>query len=211
MLEVYLVTLVGVILTQLAPGPTLLAVAGTSLGQGRKSALITVLGVACAMLVWSLAVSFGLATVLALYPKVLVTMKLLGGSYLLWTAFKAIKSSLTGGDLSIKSNPKPLTKIAAWRRGFFVVLTNPKAGLMWVALGSFLFGAGLTANQVLMFGPVGATTALIIYGGYALLFSTNVAVKIYQRFARWFDFAFGATFGAFGGKLISDSVQELRS
>ena len=46
MLEIYLITLAGVSMGQAAPGPNLLAVAGAALGQGRKPAIFTALGVA---------------------------------------------------------------------------------------------------------------------------------------------------------------------
>jgi threonine/homoserine/homoserine lactone efflux protein len=52
MLEAYLVTLAGVLLGQIAPGPNLLAVAGAALGQGRRAAGFVALGVATAIFAW---------------------------------------------------------------------------------------------------------------------------------------------------------------
>jgi threonine efflux protein len=92
-----------------------------------------------------------------------------------------------------------------------VILTNPKAALMWTAVGTFLFGSGLSALQVVAFGPVAALSAIAIYGAYGLLFSSGFAVKTYSRFARWFELAFGSAFGALGGKLLWDGVRELRT
>lgn len=211
MLEAYILTLAGVVAAQASPGPNLIAVASVSLSQGRKTGLFVVAGVSSGMLVWSLATAYGLATVLALFPWSLTAMRIVGGSYLLWLAFKGIRAALKNEPGSIKAAAEPLSNGQAWLRGFLVLLTNPKAVMMWAAVATFLFGAGLTPAQVLAFGPIGALSGLIIYGGYALLFSTGFATRTYWRFSRWIELAFGAAFGALGGRLMLDGIREMRS
>lgn len=211
MLDVYLTAVVGVVLAQAAPGPNFMAVAGAALGQGRRAAIFTVLGVATGMLVWAAAVAFGLAAVLALYPSLLSGMKLVGGAYLLYLAARAVLAAWRGGATSVQASRERLGALAAWRRGLLVILTNPKAALMWTAVATFLFGSGLSAPAVLSFGPVAFVSATLIYGGYGLLFSTGMALRAYARFARAVEALLGLTFGALGGKLIADGVGELRS
>ena len=210
MIEAYLATLVGVALAQASPGPNMLAVAGAALGHGRRAGLITVAGVASGMLVWALAVALGLGAVVALFPAALSAMKILGGAYLLWIALKALKAAWRGGETSVHADERSRSGLAAWRRGLFVVLTNPKALLMWTAVGTFLFGAGLSTWQVALFGPVAMVSASLIYGTYAVLFSTGVAARTYARFTRAIEAGLAAAFGALGGALVIDSVRELR-
>ena len=211
MLEAYLLTLAGVIAAQASPGPNLIAVASVSLAQGRKAGLFVVAGVSSGMLVWSLATAYGLATLLEWFPHSLTAMRIVGGGYLLWLAYKGIRAAIANKPGSIQAARKPLSNGQAWLRGFLVLLTNPKAVMMWAAVATFLFGAGLTPAQVLAFGPIGALSGLIIYGGYAVLFSTGFATRSYHRFARWIELAFGAAFGALGGRLLFDGIRELRS
>ena len=210
MVEAFAFTLIGVALAQASPGPNLLAVAGAALGQGRRPALLTVVGIATGMLVWAALVALGIGAVLAVFPSLMSGMKLLGGAYLLWLAFKAVRAGWRGGESSIRADERARGGWASFLRGLFVVLTNPKALLMWSAVGTFLFGAGLDAWQVAAFGPVGALSGLLIYGSYALLFSTGLAARTYVRFARVVEFALGAAFGALGGRLVLDGVRELR-
>jgi threonine/homoserine/homoserine lactone efflux protein len=209
--EAYLITLTGVVLAQAAPGPNLLAVASAGLGQGRKTALMTVMGVATGMMIWAVAVAFGLAAVLTIYPKLLTAMKIAGGAYLLWLAVRALLSTWRGGSAGIRAQRAILSAGAAWRRGLLVVLTNPKAALMWTAVGTFLFGSGLAAWQVVVFGPLAAISAMAVYGSYALLFSSGLAARSYNRFARGIEVAFGAAFGALGGRLLADGIREMRT
>lgn len=210
MLEAYLITLLGVMAAQASPGPNLVAVASVSLAQGRKVGLFVVAGISSGMFVWSLATAFGLATVLELFPWSLTAMRIIGGGYLLWLAIKGLKAALSNKPGAINPASRKLNNTQAWTRGFLVLLTNPKAVMMWAAVATFLFGAGLSPSEVFMFGPIGAITGFLIYGTYAFLFSTGFAMRSYDRFARWIEFLFSACFGALGGKLMIDGLGELR-
>ena len=210
MTEAFAVTLVGVALAQASPGPNLLAVAGAALGQGRRAALLTVVGVATGMLVWAALVALGIGAVLAVFPSLMSAMKLLGGGYLLWLALRALRAGWHGHEPSIRADASGRGGWRSFLRGLFVVLTNPKALLMWSAVGTFLFGAGLNAWQVAAFGPVGALSGLTIYGSYALLFSTGLAARTYARFARVIEVGLGIAFGGLGGRLVLDGARELR-
>ena len=210
MLEAFAAAIVGVALAQASPGPNMLAVASAALGAGRRAGLMTVAGVASGMLVWAGAVALGLGTVVALFPAALSTMKLVGGAYLAWIALKALRAARRGKAASVRADPAARPGLAAWRRGLLVVLTNPKALLMWTAVGTFLFGAGLNAWQVAAFGPVAMVSAALIYGAYAFLFSTGAASRSYGRFARWIELGLGVAFGALGGRLLLDGARELR-
>ena len=206
MIEAYLATLAGVALAQASPGPNMLAVAGAALGSGRRAALWTVAGIATAMLVWAAAVAVGLAAILELYPPVLTTMKLVGGAYLLWLAVKGLRAAIRGEGVAVTARASAHGAWRSWRNGLAVVLTNPKAALMWTAVGTYLFGSGLTAVEVALFGPIGAVSALLVYGGYALAFSTGAASRVYGRFSRAINAGIGGAFGLLGGSLVADAL-----
>lgn len=210
MLEAFFITWLGVLAAQAAPGPNLMAVAGVALSEGRSRGLAVVTGIATGMLIWSAATAMGLAAVLEAFPLSLILLRFIGGGYLIWLAVKAARAVWRGEAVSIRPSDQRISHPAAWRRGLFVVLTNPKAALMWAAVATFLFGAGLTAWQVFMFAPIGALSGLMVYGTYALLFSSDFAVRGYARAARGIEAVFATAFGALGGKLIWDGVAELR-
>lgn len=210
MFEAYFLTLLGVMAAQASPGPNFVAVVSVALAQGRRAALWVVAGVSTGMLIWSLATAYGLATVLEWFPWSLNAMRIVGGGYLLWLALKGLRAAIIDKPGRVKASNKKLTGRQAYRRGLLVLLTNPKAVMMWAAVATFLFGAGLSPAQVFAFGPAGAISGFVIYGLYALMFSTGLASRTYAKFSRWFELAFGAAFGALGGKLVLDGVRELR-
>lgn len=209
MLTIYMVTLLGVIAAQVSPGPNLIAVASVALSQGRRAALFVVVGVATGMLVWSLLTAMGLGALIEAYPKSLLLLKLLGGGYLIFLGINAARATLqSGAEPTIRLDQSSLSDAQAWLRGLSVLLTNPKAALMWAAVASFLFGQGLNALHVLAFGPIGAISGLLIYGSYAMLFSTGAAMRSYSRFSRWFEGLFAAAFSAMGASLLWSGLSE---
>ena len=209
MLNAYLVTLAGLILAQLSPGPALLAVAGTALGQGRRLSFFVSLGVASAIFAWVLITALGFGGLLKLYPSVLTAMKLLGGGYLVFLGAKSLASAIRGGEPSIKASVADQTPFTAWKRGFLVNITNPKAALVWSGITSFLYGAGLSTVEVVGIAPMGFVSSVVVLGGYGVLFSSGFARRSYARFARLFELLFGCAFGALGGRLAADGVAEV--
>lgn len=212
MLSALLLTAAGICLAQASPGPNMVAVAGAALSRGRRAALFVVLGIASGSLVWAAATAAGLAALLAAVPALITVLKFAGGLYLLYMALRGAILALRG-ETSIKATigSEGLSDLASWRRGLFVVLTNPKAALMWSAIASFLYGVGFDSVAVLLFGPFTFCSASLIYGTYGVLFSSGLAMKTYARFARWFEAAFAAVFGALGAILLLDGIRELVS
>lgn len=211
MLTVFLSALLGTMVAQVAPGPNLLAVASVALAQGRRPALCVVAGVASGVLVWAAAFAAGLSAVFEAYPNASVGLQLIGGMYFLYIAGKALLSVWSSSPSIIQASAQQLSLLSAYRRGLFVVLTNPKAAMMWAAISAFMLGSGLPATAVLVFAPLASITALLIYGGYGLLFSTSKAQRIYASMALVFESVFGTLFGVFGGKLLFDGIREIRS
>lgn len=212
MFSIYALTWLGVLAAQISPGPNLAAVASVGLAQGRRPALFVVTGISSGMLVCSLATALGLGVLIEAFPLSLLLLKFLGGGYLLFLGIKAAGATLKGeANTTFAPDARPLTDGLAWRRGVLVLLTNPKAALMWAAVASFMFGQGLSAWHVLAFGPMGALSGLVIYGTYAWLFSTDAAMHGYARFARLFEGVFATAFGAMGASLIWAGVREVRN
>lgn len=144
-----------------------------------------IVGILSGMLVWSIATALGRGALIEAYPLPLLLMKFFAGGYLLLLGVKAAWKTFTGGgNATFAPDARPLTNAIAWRRSVLVLLTNPKAALIWAAVASSLFGQGLNAWHVLAFGPMGTLSGLIIYGTYACLFSTGIAMRGYSRFSR---------------------------
>ena len=189
MFEAFMLTLAGLVVMQLSPGPNMVAVATAALGGGRHTALAVTAGIASGAMVWVVVMSAGLGAVLLQYPSFLVAMKLAGGSYLLWLGLKALWRACRSDQSFEQPVSSGLEKslLTHYGTGLLVVLTNPKAALGWAAIAAYLFGSGLGAWQVFAFAPLAALSAAVVYGGYALLFSNQRVGVLYRRFWRTMD------------------------
>lgn len=202
--------LVGIFLAQVSPGPNMMAVSSIALGTGRRAGIATATGVATGVFIWAVLFTFGIDAVLRAFPETMIVMKLAGGGYLLYLGVNAVRASLQNSAV-IRSGQIKTSAARAYRTGLLVVLTNPKAALMWVAISAFLASAGLSNIQFLLIGLCVAASAMVIYSAYAMLFSTGLATRAYRRFFRLIEAAFGALFGLIGAKLVIDGLREIRT
>jgi len=204
----------GIALAQISPGPNMMAVSAAALSGGRRAGVLTASGIATGVFIWSILFSFGIGTIIDAFPQTVTAMKLLGGAYFLYLALKSLRSSLKNQDHQPKGSraeTAPRLGRVSYRTGLLVVLTNPKAAMMWVAVSMFLASVHGAHSALVLIGVMAALSAMMVYGTYAVLFSTGVAVRTYQRFFRVIDASFGAIFGLIGGRLLIDGLRALRN
>lgn len=203
--------IVGIFLAQIAPGPNLMAVSSIALGSGRTAGVLSAAGVATGVFVWAILFTFGVGSLLSLFPQTITAMKILGGAYLVFLGTKALYNAWRNHGQQADAAGVVIAKSRAYKTGLLVVLTNPKAALMWVAVSTFLATAELSNLQFLAVGSGVSASAMLIYGAYALLFSTGMVMRAYQRFSRIVETAFGVVFGALGAKLMVDGIKDLHA
>ena len=185
----------------ISPGPATLAIMGVAARHGRVAGLKLASGVVCGSLFWGLCAAFGLAAVMAKFAGFFVVLKVVGGVYLLWLAFKALRSAWSWEEKIKMREPRAGNY---WLQGLAIHLTNPKAVLAWVAILSIGVQQGAPAwHSIAMFGSC-AILGICVFLGYALVFSTARAQAAYARARRVFDVMFGVVFGTAGIMLITD-------
>lgn len=198
-----LLSLSAVMLALMSPGPNILAVIGTSMGVGRKQAVSLALGVGFGTFLWVTLAVLGFTAVISKYAVIMITLKFLGGIYLLWLGYKALRSATTAKGLSATAI-RLETKAAYFRRGLIVQMTNPKAALATVAIVS----VGVHESAPLWVGSsivVGAT--LLSVGGhliYALTFSTKPMITLYTRARCLIEATLGIFFCLMGLRLLTE-------
>lgn len=182
-----------------SPGPNILAVIGTSMGVGRKSGLALALGVASGSFTWALLTVFGLSAILATYASALVLIKVFGGIYLLWLAYKSFKSAASKHDIEARElDGGHRTPFGYFQRGYIIQMTNPKAALAWIAIISLGLqdGAPFWVGAVIVVGTF--IMSIAIHMLYAVAFSTPAMVHLYGKSRRAIQGVLG-TFFAFAG------------
>jgi len=198
-----LLSLSAVALALMSPGPNIMAVIGTSMGVGRPQGIALALGVGFGTFLWVSMAVLGFTTIISQYAVVMITMKILGGLYLLWLGFKALKSAATSKNVQTTC-VELKTNSAYFKRGVAVQMTNPKAALAILAIVSI--GANTGAPIWVGSSLIAGATLLSVVGHvlYALAFSTAPMVTAYTKARRYIEAAFGAFFTYMGIRLLTD-------
>ena len=187
-----------------SPGPNVLAILGTSMSEGRRAGVALAVGIAAGSTAWAFLTVVGLSALLAAYAAALTAIKIAGGLYLLWLAYKAFRSAASAHAIATTTlggaDRRPW---ATGLRGLTIEMTNPKAVLAWIASMSL----GLQHDAPLWVGAalVGGTSALsfVIHYLYAVAFSTAAMVRLYGKARRSIQAALGAFFCVAGIKLLT--------
>ncbi|MBV8250223.1 MAG: LysE family translocator [Comamonas sp.] len=188
----------------ISPGPSNMAVMGTAMRDGRRPALALAAGVVTGSLFWALLAGAGLSAVLTAYTPALFILKIASGIYLLYLAACAGKSAMKPGADVERTNTEPEGPRywSLYRQGALMHIGNPKAIIVWIAIIS------LGAHEASPFGwelaIIGgcATLGTMVFGGYAVLFSTTSMIALYARWRRWLEGTLSMVFMAAGLKLL---------
>lgn len=179
----------------ISPGPAMMATMGAAMSSGRKAGVVLGLGIVASSMFWGLLSVFGLSTLLITYPGALKFVQVFGCAYLLYLAYKTLRSVFAKSELNVSST----SATDKGMLGFFVHgcalnITNPKAIMTWVAIISL----GLAPNSPIwvVFAVIGGTMifALVFYTSIAIAFSTMRMVSLYASAGRWIDGCMGLFF-----------------
>lgn len=187
-----------------SPGPSNMAIMVTAMRGGRCPALVLAAGVITGTLFWAVLAATGVAAVLAAYAGALFVIKIVGGLYLLLLAFRAGHSAVRPEQKMIVMDAgRPTRRLGAlYRQGVIMHVCNPKAVLAWIAIISLGLRRDVPASALPAI--IGGCTllAVLVYGSYAVLFSTAPMVVLYERSRRWIEGGLCALFAATGVTLI---------
>jgi RhtB (resistance to homoserine/threonine) family protein len=192
------------ILLNLTPGPDTAYILGRSIAQGREAGIASALGICVGSILHSCAAALGLSAILATSAVAFAAIKLLGGAYLIFLGIKMLLDRRR--QLSLLSNFRRRTTIAAFRQGVFTNVLNPKVALFFLAfLPQFIDPASnMKVFAFLMLGLTFVTTGTIwclILAWFASAFSERLRTN--ETIGQWLNRAAGALFVFLGLRLAT--------
>lgn len=185
----------------ISPGPTFIYVAKNSIAISRKHGLFTALGTGTGAAIFGLLAVMGLQAVLLAVPSAYLALKICGGLYLLWLAFKIIKHAKEPMD-SADTSVQPMSYKQAYRLGLITQMSNPKIAIILASV----FTALLPKDIPTYFYVVLPVLCFFIDAGWyslvAVALSAEGPRKVYLRFKALFDRIAGGVMTLLGLKLI---------
>ena len=185
-----------------SPGPATLALASTGMARGRKAALALAMGILVGSGLWAIAAAAGFSAAMLANVWLADAMRIVGALYILWLAFKSIRSALRPGAPTMAA-AMPAAPRKAFFGGLMLHITNPKAILGWGAVFAVAVPPGSSLAELAAMGLFLYSGSIIVFVGYALLFSTEAAMRRYVSLRRWFEAIFGVLFGGAAIAILS--------
>lgn len=150
--DAFLALLVYAFVTSITPGPNNFMLLASGVNFGFVRTIPHMLGIGIGFLTLLLGVGFGLGAVLSAFPMLHGGLKIVGGAYLLYLAWRIGMSRSLGKDGEAKARPMTFLEAAAFQ------WVNPKAWVMAV-----------TAMAVYTSPESPFLSVLLISGAFALV------------------------------------------
>jgi threonine/homoserine/homoserine lactone efflux protein len=140
-------------LLTITPGLDTALVLRTAAVEGPRRAMLAGAGICCGCLMWGLAASVGLGTLLAASQDAYRILRIAGACYLFYLGSKMLlrqhqPASAMVGAVSLPVGASPVNASAPWWfvRGFLTNLLNPKVGVFYVTFLPQFIPAGVSVT-----------------------------------------------------------------
>jgi cysteine/O-acetylserine efflux protein len=183
--------------TTLSPGPNNMASAANGLQHGFRKTLPFVFGIFCGFFVAMIAISLVSTALLRFIPQFQLYIKIIGGSYILWLAYRALVKGF-----QVERTDQPSLNFSS---GFLLQFLNPKVtffgltiftGFLHPLTGNYFFlvtAAVLLAGWIFMVNSFWAGAGSVIFNYFnnpivKRVFSLTIAAMLVYAALNIFGF-----------------------
>lgn len=169
-------------LLALSPGPDNIFVLVQSAIHGRRMGIMIVLGLCTGLIVHTIAVTVGLATLIATSAMAFTILKTLGAAYLIYLAWLSFKANPQPHEPEQTNTKSKASALQMYSRGIIMNVSNPKVTIFFLAfLPQFINNNSniSISMQIFQLGALFMLSTLLVFGGIAV-FSGFVGRKLQQ-------------------------------
>lgn len=151
------VFLAATVALNISPGPDMLYVISRALEQGRRSGIVSALGIGAGTLVHTLITAIGLSAILLSFPMAYEIIRYAGAAYLLFLGLRTLTNLRAQREsASLSRQPNHTSLKTVFRQGVTTNVLNPKVALFFLAfLPQFVDNSkGLVAFQIVLLGLI---------------------------------------------------------
>ena len=189
------------VLGAVSPGPAFIYVAKNSIAVSRKHGLFTALGTGTGAALFGLLAVLGLQAILLAVPSAYLILKICGGIYLLWLAYKIIRHAKE--PISMDNDPATRMSFSqAYRSGLVVQLSNPKIAIILASVFTALLPKEIPTYYYFVLPILCFFIDAGWYSLVAMALSAEKPRQVYLKFKKVFDRIAGGVMTILGIKLI---------
>ena len=207
MLNLIIVHLFGL----MTPGPDFFYVSRMAASNSRRNTVCGIIGITLGVAFWAALSMLGLAVLFVTVPALHGIIMILGGGYLAYLGFLMAKSKKHAQFEPLSSHElnQQTTIRKEILKGLFVNLSNAKVVVYFSSVMSLVLVNITEMWQIIAaFGIIVIETFCYFYV-ISLIFSRNIAKRLYSQYSRYIDNAAGVVFLFFGCVLIYSGIAEM--
>lgn len=189
------------VLGAVSPGPAFIYVAKNSIAVSRKHGLFTALGTGTGAALFGLLAVLGLQAILLAVPSAYLILKICGGIYLLWLAYKIIRHAKEPISMNNDSTTR-MSFSQAYRSGLVVQLSNPKIAIILASVFTALLPKEIPTYYYFVLPILCFFIDAGWYSLVAMALSAEKPRQVYLKFKKVFDRIAGGVMTILGIKLI---------
>ncbi len=183
--EVFFALLVYAFVTSITPGPNNLMLLASGVNFGFVRTIPHMFGIGSGFFLLLLGVGFGLGAVLTAFPSLHFALKIAGGAYLLYLAWRIAMSRSMGKGGAAKARPMTFLEAAAFQ------WVNPKAWVMAVTAMAIYTDPDAPFLSVILISAAFAVVnfpSISVWTGFGMALRGFLADPVRLK---WFNIAMG--------------------
>ncbi len=200
-------------LALISPGPDFLLVVRSALRNSRRRAIGVALGISLANGIYIVLCIIGVGAAIAHSLWLMMTLKIVGGVFLLYIAYHAIKArqqdyAFLATDQQVYENKHAPSFLKEFLLGMASGLSNPKNIIFYLSLFSVVLTPQITTSLTV---GLGIWMTLLVFAWDAMIIfvlSQQKVRKTFSKMAYYFDKVAGALLGFMGYKLLESALKE---
>lgn len=176
----------------ISPGPDALIVVRNSTRVGRRSGIMTAMGIGTSITLHCLYILLGLGVVFETFPWFATVIQYAGGAYLCYLGVRALITKRKSGDgFLIQADEQPMSTLQAFRMGFLTNFLNPFAILHLISFLSVLVADATPQSVRIIYALVLGSSYLGWNLFLSLVLTQPYLQKKFFRISFWIEKAAG--------------------
>lgn len=192
---------ISLVLGAMSPGPSFLMVAQTAVTKSRAEGVAMAVGTGLGAAIFAILASAGLYVILDYVPWLYTGLKLFGGAYLCFIAYKIWQSP----SLEVSDNSCPSAKSGSLKKSFLLglmtQLSNPKTAIVFASVFAAFLPAEVPSYGYLILCVLAFVFDFSWYAIVSVVLSTAKAQRAYGKYSGYISKLAGSFLGFMGVKL----------
>ena len=170
------------LLAVMSPGPDFVITVKNSIRYSRRSGIFTSMGIGLGLCIHLSYCAAGIGFIISKSIILFSIIKLLGAGYLIYIGISSILTKGQEAEITEEKTSDDLTRVQAFRTGFFTNVLNPKVTLFILSLFTLVIGPATPAYVIFIISVIIILTAVIWFTIVSIFFTQLSVQRVFYKY-----------------------------